>query len=106
MSRNKQSRKYLIGRSYKDEFDWPFDLVIVTWKNNPYVDKYIKYQVNWLEKWMISLDYIYFSSPIQVIYNSNLNCQNELRVAKEKVLAKKCILNSSYPKNYLKPVFH
>ena len=27
----KQSRKYLIGRSYKnDEFDWPFDLVIVT----------------------------------------------------------------------------
>ena len=28
--------KYLIGRSYKnDEFDWPFDLVIVTWKNNP-----------------------------------------------------------------------
>ena len=31
MSRNKQSRKYLIGRSYKnDEFDWPFDLVTVT----------------------------------------------------------------------------
>ena len=31
MSRNKQSRKYLIGCSYKDdEFDWPFDLVIVT----------------------------------------------------------------------------
>ena len=41
MSRNKQSRKYLIGRSirttnligrsYKnDEFDWPLDLVIVT----------------------------------------------------------------------------
>ena len=30
MSRNKQSRKYLIGRSYKnDEFDWRFDLVIV-----------------------------------------------------------------------------
>ena len=27
MSRNKQSRKYLIGRSYKnDEFNWPFDL--------------------------------------------------------------------------------
>ena len=25
MSRNKQSRKYLIGRSFKnDEFDWPF----------------------------------------------------------------------------------
>ena len=25
MSRNKQSRKHLIGRSYKnDEFDWPF----------------------------------------------------------------------------------
>ena len=25
MSRNKQSRKYLIGRSYKnDEFDWSF----------------------------------------------------------------------------------
>ena len=35
MSRNKQSRKYLIGRSYEnDEFDWLFDLVIVTWKNN------------------------------------------------------------------------
>ena len=31
MSQNKQSRKYLICRSYKnDEFDWPFDLVIVT----------------------------------------------------------------------------
>ena len=31
MSRNKQSRKYLIGRSYKnDEFDWPFGLVILT----------------------------------------------------------------------------
>ena len=30
MSRNKQSRKYLIDRSYKnDEFDWPFDLVTV-----------------------------------------------------------------------------
>ena len=30
MSRNKQSRKYLIGRSDKnDEFDWPFDLVTV-----------------------------------------------------------------------------
>ena len=27
----KQSREYFIGRSYKnDEFDWPFDLVIVT----------------------------------------------------------------------------
>ena len=26
-----ESRKYLIGRSHKDdEFDWPFDLVIVT----------------------------------------------------------------------------
>ena len=38
MSRNKQSRKYLIGRSYKkDEFDWPFDLVTVTWKYNPKV---------------------------------------------------------------------
>ena len=35
MSRSKQSRKYLIGRSYKnDEFDWAFDLVIVAWKNN------------------------------------------------------------------------
>ena len=31
MSRNKQSRKYLCGSSYKnDKFDWPFDLVIVT----------------------------------------------------------------------------
>ena len=31
MSLNKQSRKYLIGRSYKnDEFDWPLDLVIIT----------------------------------------------------------------------------
>ena len=31
MSRNKQSRKYLIGRSYKnDEFAWPFDLVTIT----------------------------------------------------------------------------
>ena len=31
MSRNRQSRKYLIGRSYRnDEFAWPFDLVIVT----------------------------------------------------------------------------
>ena len=31
MSRNKQSRKYFIGRSFKnDEFDWPFDLLIVT----------------------------------------------------------------------------
>ena len=31
MSQNKQSQKYLICRSYKnDEFDWPFDLVIVT----------------------------------------------------------------------------
>ena len=31
MSRNEQSPKYLIGRSNKnDEFDWPFDLVIVT----------------------------------------------------------------------------
>ena len=28
MSLNKQSRKYFIGRSYKnDECDWPFDLV-------------------------------------------------------------------------------
>ena len=36
MLQNKQSWKYLIGRSYKnEEFDWPFDLVIVTWKNNP-----------------------------------------------------------------------
>ena len=35
MSQNKQSRKYFIGLSYKnEEFDWPFDLVIVTWKNN------------------------------------------------------------------------
>ena len=35
MSRNKLSRKYLIGRSYKnDEFDCPFDLVIVTLNNN------------------------------------------------------------------------
>ena len=26
MSQNKQSRMYLIGRSYKnDEYDWPFD---------------------------------------------------------------------------------
>ena len=33
MSRNKQLRKYLIGRSYKnDEFDWPFDLMIVTYE--------------------------------------------------------------------------
>ena len=33
MPRNKQSQKYLIGRFYKkNEFDWPFDLVIVTWK--------------------------------------------------------------------------
>ena len=31
MSRNKQSRKYLNGRSYKnDEFDWSFDLVTAT----------------------------------------------------------------------------
>ena len=31
MSRNKQSQKYLIGRSYKnDKFDWPLDLVTVT----------------------------------------------------------------------------
>ena len=31
LSRNEQSRKYLFGRSYKnDKFDWPFDLVIVT----------------------------------------------------------------------------
>ena len=38
MSRNKQSRKHLIGRSYKnDEFDWPFDLVTVTCKYNPKV---------------------------------------------------------------------
>ena len=30
MSRNKQSQKYLIGRSNKnDEFDWPFDFVTV-----------------------------------------------------------------------------
>ena len=30
VSRKKQSRKYLIGRSYKnDEFDWPFLLVTV-----------------------------------------------------------------------------
>ena len=30
MSRKKQSRKYLIGRYYKnDEFDWPFLLVTV-----------------------------------------------------------------------------
>ena len=36
MSRKKQSRKYLLGRSYEnDEFDWLFDFVIVTWKNNP-----------------------------------------------------------------------
>ena len=36
MLQNKQSWKYLIGRSYKnEEFDSPFDLVIVTWKNNP-----------------------------------------------------------------------
>ena len=35
MSRNKQSRNYLIDCSYKnDKFDWPFDLVIVTRKNN------------------------------------------------------------------------
>ena len=34
MSRNKESRKYLIGRFYNDEFDWPFDFIIVTWKNN------------------------------------------------------------------------
>ena len=32
-SRNQQSRKYLIGRSYKnDEFDWLFCMVIVTCK--------------------------------------------------------------------------
>ena len=31
MSRNKQSRKYLIGRSYKNnEVNWPLDLVTVT----------------------------------------------------------------------------
>ena len=35
MLRTKQSQKYLIGRSYNnDEFDWPFDLVIVKLKNN------------------------------------------------------------------------
>ena len=35
MSQNKQSRKHLIGRSYKnDEFDWPFNFVIATSMNN------------------------------------------------------------------------
>ena len=37
MSHNKQSRKYLIGRSYKnDEFDWPllFGYCIVAWHEN------------------------------------------------------------------------
>ena len=36
MSRNKQSRKHLFGRSYKnDEFDWALDLVTETGKYNP-----------------------------------------------------------------------
>ena len=36
MTRNNTVTKQLIGCSYKnDEFDWSFDLVIVTWKNNP-----------------------------------------------------------------------
>ena len=37
MSRSPNRTTNQIRRSYKnDEFDWPFDFVIVTWRNNPH----------------------------------------------------------------------
>ena len=42
VSRSEPLRKYLIGRSCKnDEFDWSFDLVTVTWKCHPLTYIYI-----------------------------------------------------------------
>ena len=46
MLRSPNQRANQIRRSYKnEEFDWLFDFVTVTWKNNPYLLKVVLHPI-------------------------------------------------------------